>query len=1030
VNIRCSSTFATDITMLESARKQTVSPVDSQNRKNSQLPRAWQGHNPITQRSSYSAASSNGVERTTKGMLPSQMKSTSDAHGDKHAHDRALFLFAQFVGKDATITLRNGEQFSGIFTGGIFESTKTLYTLKMAKRTRLPLHDQTSTSDDSTAEFVGQGYDHVLSIDIQDTVDLFVSDVTVVGGAPSQNGSSKPLFLTDTQISSKEAQAPTERVLQRWTPGPDTSVDLSLDDSGETGWDQFATNKEKFGVSTDYDENIYTTAIDRSNPQYHLERAKAERIAREIESSAPANAHVAEERQRDAMQTDGTDEEDKYSGVRRDVTPLPKRATGAYVPPSQRPITSAQTVPGAPFDPAIISSQIKTLPKSSGHPADHDLPLPAAPHQSNSFSNQPTVTISADQPVVGNTDRSASIAVPTFASTDHAIGGSQASTTAQVPKRTSQNTTEDHVRGTADAFKQFANNEKLRIRAAQEAKRVNQRQEKNVKLNDLKKFAANFKLKSRVPDDLVPILAKDRVKQIEIQSRAEEAAKEEELRQKEKDTEKPVGITSPPGSASAVAPQQNTASPVDQRAALPAYQRSRQSQQMRGINVVPGQSPSPRAHSGQQRTAQHNPQFYARPNFSQSNQPDPRVPSTQLVPPAADLPVNPAAATGPRLNVNAKAFEFRPAASAFTPSGASPSPQRPSAAVEQPRPQTPAAFFGQDKGKGAAAVSTSVDPIKRIAEAEYTDAQKKHFNSNGGIPHAYNTPPTWSTTKANESLQYLTLFPKPPQVVAPGMSLAMPTPPMMSVPHGLQGPALVANAQRQPYFVPGQHGPGPVFDPRMPPFGPNGSVHNSPRVHAAAPFNGQVQQMPNPFTGQQLPGYGMSPSMQYRQIHTPGGPMMPMMPGQPQGQMGAMRPMYPQGPQYPGGPQMGGHMMQQQPSGGYAGGPVPQQGYSPMPPHAQPHMQQHLPPHGGPGNYAASPRPHLMQHQGSHQGYNPPMPMQPSFSSSPGHPHPYHMQQRAMSSQFAQMTPRQQHAVPQHSSPSVGGVTGPGDEGK
>ncbi|KAK4494087.1 hypothetical protein PRZ48_014385 [Zasmidium cellare] len=64
------------------------------------------------------------------------------------------------------------------------------------------------------------------------------------------------------------------------------------------------------------------------------------------------------------------------------------------------------------------------------------------------------------------------------------------------------NTTEDRVRDTADAFKRFANDEKIRMRQAAEAKRANQRPKHQVSLNDLKKFAANFKLKTPRPDDL------------------------------------------------------------------------------------------------------------------------------------------------------------------------------------------------------------------------------------------------------------------------------------------------------------------------------------------------------------------------------------------------------------------------------------------------------------------------------------------------------------------------------------------------
>ena len=73
-----------------------------------------------------------------------------------------------------------------------------------------------------------------------------------------------------------------------------------------------------------------------------------------------------------------------------------------------------------------------------------------------------------------------------------------------------------------DAFKKFAQNEKLRLRAAQEARRSNARHEKNIKLNDLKQFAKDLTLKTRVPDDIIPVLAKDHEKQLEIKRKAEE----------------------------------------------------------------------------------------------------------------------------------------------------------------------------------------------------------------------------------------------------------------------------------------------------------------------------------------------------------------------------------------------------------------------------------------------------------------------------------------------------------------------------
>lgn len=78
-------------------------------------------------------------------------------------------------------------------------------------------------------------------------------------------------------------------------------------------WDQFAVNERQFGIKTTYDENIYTTAIDKSHPQYKERLAKADKAAKEIESSATTTAHHAEERQMNFTGGDdaGDDEEEK-----------------------------------------------------------------------------------------------------------------------------------------------------------------------------------------------------------------------------------------------------------------------------------------------------------------------------------------------------------------------------------------------------------------------------------------------------------------------------------------------------------------------------------------------------------------------------------------------------------------------------------------------------------------------------------------------------------------------------------------------
>lgn len=97
-------------------------------------------------------------------------------------------------------------------------------------------------------------------------------------------------------------------------PTGSEGLDLTLEKStsGRT-WDQFAVNERQFGIKTTYDENIYTTPIDKSHPQYKERFAKAEKTAKEIEGSATTTAHHAEERQMNFSGDNdvGDDEEEK-----------------------------------------------------------------------------------------------------------------------------------------------------------------------------------------------------------------------------------------------------------------------------------------------------------------------------------------------------------------------------------------------------------------------------------------------------------------------------------------------------------------------------------------------------------------------------------------------------------------------------------------------------------------------------------------------------------------------------------------------
>ena len=102
-------------------------------------------------------------------------------------------------------------------------------------------------------------------------------------------------FRTDTEIS-RTGPVKRERELQAWKPdGPDGpgasgTFELSRGDDATFGpgasaggsWDQFAANERLFGVRTHFDEDEYTTRLDRSAKDFKEREKRAEQLAAEI----------------------------------------------------------------------------------------------------------------------------------------------------------------------------------------------------------------------------------------------------------------------------------------------------------------------------------------------------------------------------------------------------------------------------------------------------------------------------------------------------------------------------------------------------------------------------------------------------------------------------------------------------------------------------------------------------------------------------------------------------------------------------
>ncbi|KAF1810253.1 hypothetical protein P152DRAFT_451346 [Eremomyces bilateralis CBS 781.70] len=873
---------------------------------------------------------------------------------EKHANDRLSFLLASFIGRPCTITTKTGDQFHGIFSGSTVGSPESRYVLKMVKKA-LP-HNEQSNGVSTADDYIGTGENHTMSFDTADVIDLCALQVdTDVVQSKSQNGT-PGAFKTDADISGNLAMR--ERNLQRWEAEPNDNVQLSLDDKSHGTWDQFEANERLYGAKSDYDENIYTTKIDRSHPLYKQRVAQADRIAREIESSGALTSHVAEERGL-SQADDGADEESKYSGVQREHTPLAMGQPNKYQPPARR---AQQASGAAAADPAIISSQLakpQVVDDKSAetHPSQAGAPTQAAPMARKNASAPPKPQEAEIRP----TKLEASKPGPRAANSMTAESRHLIPLVADASRKRvrGENATATVELDVLDSFKQFSAVEKLRL---QEQARKNARADKQVKLNDLKKFAKDFKLHTPIPQDLVPILAKDKVKQKEIVAKAAHNANDPQPMK--------TAASVPSGSTAATesATTKPSAAKPDVAHAIPTIPSDRQGQQRNRGNQGPynslrgdrslaaGMLPQGPQRGGLSQRLQDNRQQHRGPSIG--NMPHPIQPI-----PAGPMAGNMSALQSPSgtARFNVQAMEFRPGGSPFTPSqnpSSASSPRTDSRQRIEPRGQSATHFF-EGKPKPTSdrpSLDDYFNPIKRMKKE--AEAEKRDYTHNGGIPNAYRTPPVWDAPEANKEKSYIDMFEKtigPPSVSPP--HAMVPNGPMphhhQLPPHMQHGPS-VGPPQHTPQHTP-RHMPA---QPHMIPGGP--ASFDEHRMH----YPGQVH--PSPRASQPVMTYGGNTQAPVQFI-----PYNGMGPGAAQGMN--MRP-YPGGPQFGnshGGP-MGGHMMtQQHSSGGYVPMMNPQmQVYSPVPTNVYPHQPGGMGP--GPNGYP-SPRPAMMSHQGSQQGHQQPV---------------------------------------------------------
>lgn len=318
--------------------------------------------------------------------------------------ERFLHLCLNLVGQSVVVHLRNGKIMQGVlYTATPFADLpgeqRNKYLLKAAKVLK-------QGDDEQREEKLEKQALSTLQLDMSEVLQLHIKSMRL---ETADNAPSASEFATDTDISREKSNANKGGSLleagSAWTSAPGgSSSAVALDDSvpknsramgllppggrkssgstpntsaikGSIGdWDQFKANESLFNVKGTYDENLYTTALDKDGiDQAQMDRAA--KLAAAIEGTQTSNPHLAEERGH-VLATD-YDEEDRYSGVLRKLeisdTTASSKATGTTNSKTMNYAAAAATakkgiVSKSGAFPPGFRSRTSTSPSDKGEP--------------------------------------------------------------------------------------------------------------------------------------------------------------------------------------------------------------------------------------------------------------------------------------------------------------------------------------------------------------------------------------------------------------------------------------------------------------------------------------------------------------------------------------------------------------------------------------------------------------------------------------------------------------------------------------
>ncbi|CAA0822419.1 Polyadenylate-binding protein-interacting protein 4 [Striga hermonthica] len=230
--------------------------------------------------------------------------------------DRLIYLTTCLIGQQVEVHVQDGSVISGLFHATNAEDfgivLKMAHVIKDGSQGQKNDLDCPSKPPARTFIVAAKDLVQVIAKEVSISRDMLANEL--------QNERQQEL-MTDSCIS-RSRHVEVGRELEPWIPDENDPGCPELENifygPWNRGWDQFEANAALFGVKSTFNEDLYTTKLERGPQMRELER-EAARLAREIEGEETLDLHLAEERGIQLDENLEIDEETRFSSVRRKV---------------------------------------------------------------------------------------------------------------------------------------------------------------------------------------------------------------------------------------------------------------------------------------------------------------------------------------------------------------------------------------------------------------------------------------------------------------------------------------------------------------------------------------------------------------------------------------------------------------------------------------------------------------------------------------------------------------------------------------